>query len=492
MAAKFITRESWSRCETPSMLYDAVRRPNTINNNALPKDTIETTQRLKQERINKLDSKGLELPHESYVAVVQVGKYMFFTVMLPVYLCCYGIPRWFVVNALQPLFDGVKNQAYNLGRHIVEMNKQVTDLMKGLLEQLIGNALRMSKDRGKNLLRHLLRRFRNASEKFSNASKTAKKRLKEIKDSAAKSSKQLFKQAEGRVSARNARMRQKILNFAKRSAAWWLKVLKVLDEMILTPMMKIVSLPFKLLGYLLKRTKIFLLLILRKAKEQLKRALGPVIAFMRKGLLAVYMRIKKAFAAAIRPIVKGIKAVQAILARYYQKVRKTVLEPVTAAAAKIALKIKNWLSAGIRKIKQLLGVVFSPLKPVAKRIKATLGRQLSRAWQYVKPIGRKSASMLAKALQSMLSKVLQFGKKLAQEQKEKVLGIFHFWSRLFQMAFQALTVVARGVTRVIGSSFMFLGFIATKAIFTVQIVITIIGMSFTGGFELVKETASDL
>lgn len=486
MPGKFITRESWSRCESPSMLYDAVRRP--VQKPALVslpngQDTIETTKRLKQERINKLENKGLELSHESYVTVVQVGKYMFFAVMLPVYLCCYGLPRWIVVKALQPLYEGVKNQAASMGRYAVELSKSVVDVMRGLLDQLIGDALRMSKQRGKNLFQHILRRFRNVSDKFSNASKAIKKRFKEFKDAAAKRSQNLYKKAEGRVLARNALMKQKAFGKAKQAGAWVLKVLTKLDEMFLTPILKVVFYPFRLLFKVLGAIKNFLLKILQQVRDRLKKIIDPWKASLKRLIAAFYAQCKKRLAIMFQPLLKGITAVKIALKGYFQKVRKTLMDPVVVFGAKVSLKVKEITKAAINRAKPVFSALAPLLKPVINLVKEKIGHCKKPFSQF----GHK-VKQIAHELASIAILVIKFCKKCAKKGSEEIFNMMSFWwGKVKSQVHAAISFPKRAVLS-IASSAKFLAFIVSKVVFTMQIVATIIGMAFTGGFELVKET----
>lgn len=148
-----IQRDSLSRCENPSMLYDTIRYPNAqyvppktvVNFTDKTTDTIESTQqRLNREMLDKFQSKGLELPHESFVAVVQVGKYLFLAIMLPPYLCLYAFPQWLLFQMIPQLAVQAKELSFTVGKFVVELSKRVTDLMKGMMEQLIGDALKLA------------------------------------------------------------------------------------------------------------------------------------------------------------------------------------------------------------------------------------------------------------------------------------------------------------------------------------------------------------
>lgn len=152
MPRPVISRDSLSRCEEPSMLYDTVRNPNArpipkkIDLGEISKDTIQSTQhRLNRQMLEKLESLGFKLPHDSFVAVVQVGKYLFLAVMLPPYLALYGLPKWLLLMALPNLFNFAKEGVWRFGQYIQTLSTHLVDLMKGILDQTLGHAMRMSK-----------------------------------------------------------------------------------------------------------------------------------------------------------------------------------------------------------------------------------------------------------------------------------------------------------------------------------------------------------
>lgn len=154
-----VYKDSFSRCEAPSMLYDMVRDPQGLRKpiKTAPVssvDTLESTQRrLNREIFERFKTHGLSLPHESFVAVVQVGKYVFLAIMLPPYLCFYGLPRWFFLNVLPPCGIFIKQQFFRVGRMMQKLKKTVPDLMKGVIDQLIGDSLRTLNQRAKNFLK---------------------------------------------------------------------------------------------------------------------------------------------------------------------------------------------------------------------------------------------------------------------------------------------------------------------------------------------------
>lgn len=154
-----IYKDSLGRCDPPSMLYDTIRNPNAPyvppKQQVVSPDTIESTQqRLNREMMERFKVDG-RATHDTFVTVVQVGKYLFLAIMLPPYLCMYGIPRWMFVNLLPQMFHFVKHQAMHVGRFVHELTKRIADLMRGLIQQMVGDSLKMMNKHARNMAQHL-------------------------------------------------------------------------------------------------------------------------------------------------------------------------------------------------------------------------------------------------------------------------------------------------------------------------------------------------
>ncbi len=148
-----VSRDSLSRCEPSPMSYDAIRRPNERPNQTMKTslDTQESTQeRLNREMLERLRPDSKTLSHDTFVSVVQVGKYLFLAIMLPPYLLLYGIPKWFMMTAIPELALLVKSFFVQIGRYIQESSNKIADLMKGLMQQMIGNSLKLLSQKSKN------------------------------------------------------------------------------------------------------------------------------------------------------------------------------------------------------------------------------------------------------------------------------------------------------------------------------------------------------
>jgi hypothetical protein len=151
-----IQRESVSRCEDANSLYSTIRNhhvPRQIQRSSTDKYINEAAQpaqesvqaRLNREMVNRVENIGLQLPHESFVAVVQVGKYMLLAVMLPPYLLLYGIPKWLLGTLVPEVFFFARAQCIKVGKFVQDVANKVIDLMQAAMDQTLGEALRMFK-----------------------------------------------------------------------------------------------------------------------------------------------------------------------------------------------------------------------------------------------------------------------------------------------------------------------------------------------------------
>ncbi len=138
-----VSHDSISRCNQTDSVYDVIQNPNARPLKKAPPPPLDTLHRA-QARVNLETSErfkihGLQLSHESFVVAAQVGKYIFLTIMVPVYLCTYGIPKWIVTQLIPKVF--VKCEWLHIGKFAKPLSEKITDLMSGLIKQLIGNGL---------------------------------------------------------------------------------------------------------------------------------------------------------------------------------------------------------------------------------------------------------------------------------------------------------------------------------------------------------------
>jgi gas vesicle protein len=176
-----IQRDSVSRCDDGNSIFSTIRNhqtPHRIPTSSCDKlihepnnvVTESAQSRLNREMLNKVETMGLRLPHDSFVAVVQVGKYMVLAIMLPPYLLVYGIPKWLITTAIPEIFLFVKVQFAKIGNFFQEWSNRVVDVMKGLIDQTLGEALRMMQQQGQRFMNHaaeMMNRMGNAFAKLA-------------------------------------------------------------------------------------------------------------------------------------------------------------------------------------------------------------------------------------------------------------------------------------------------------------------------------------
>lgn len=491
MVAGHVSKDSWSRCETPSMLYGAVRKPcaplatkPNAASSANGKDSIESTkQRLKKEMISKLDNKGLQLPHESYVAVVQVGKYVFLAIMLPVYLCCFTIPRWFMVNTLSPLLEGIRNQCLSIGRHIVEMSKYVTDLMKGLLEQLIGDALRMSKERGKNIWRHVSRRFNHISTKivsFSNSLNARfKTRLGKIKGTVADASKKVMERAHHQSDSTNQWIVKKSARIGKKIGSKLLHYFQRVDQAVLTPLMRIVVASFKIVMKVVLFIKNYAIQTCNGIKWGVKKIFRPITVITAKAIKFLTNRTNHFIQWAVNFfLMKKEKA----LTRF-KKFKEIFILPVIRTFA--ATKFFN------RPVIRISGKFFKTMFAVIKRTVKSIWTMVSK---FVRKMSSKQRSFfyLAGQYKSVLKGLFESLAKKMSKIQNTLVAIIKLASRLTRYTFSLLKAMFRVAKRYLFALFRISALITSRAIFALHIVIAVLWISSTYGFELARQIGDSM
>lgn len=484
MAAGNVSKDSWSRCEPPSMLYDAtLRRPNSpqpVKPNFVQKDTIESTQqRLKKEILERLDNKGLELPHESYVAVIQVGKYMFMAVMLPVYLCCYGIPRWFLLNAFPQLLAVISHQFFIVGRFAAKMKKRVNDLMKGILDQLLGNALRMGKESGKNLWKAILLKFERISQHLSKLTKAVSLRSENVKNHAASLSEKIMEQARKNAFLTNRWILSNSQKFANQFLAKVLTGLETFDRVAFTPFVKKILVPFQLLNSVCKQFS----KKVKKVTNQVKEVLQPAFSFAGYALEKIVEETKRFYAKIVPPLVEWMLAKKEVLVQALTKLKKIIIDPVTHSFAFIRPYFEPLIDFGKRSFSRLPNGVKRSLKFSKKIIphnfKEKMKDKRNTFFGSVKNMSRGCYSgciemirFTLKSLGKIWTMMASFVKMIALVLKK----IFGYLKILPKKGLQLFIVVLK-----------FVGRIANRILFAFHVVVAVMMIASDSGFDLAKK-----
>lgn len=274
-----IRKDSMSRCEAPSMLYDTVRNPAAPHVPLKPavdvaKDTLESTQqRLNREMLERFQNTSSRLPHQSFVVVVQAGKYLFLAIMLPPYICFYGIPRWFLMDALPKFFIMAKTECLRVGRFFNKVSTHVVDMMKGILEQMIGDSLRALNQRGKNLLSYFSKASKRIAISIRDSSKIIRSGMRIIHEAILEAAHQISRKAKGSLK-QAVLFKDKAIKAAKYVSQAIFYPLDVADKFLIKPAIaraskKVFIASWTVQGVVLRSANAF--------AARLKKAAKPVI-----------------------------------------------------------------------------------------------------------------------------------------------------------------------------------------------------------------------
>jgi len=499
VAAGKVSKDSWSRCEAPSMLYDAVRKPNApyqpprpcVNPAGKSLDTLESTQqRLRREMLNKLDNKGLEFPHESYVAVVQVGKYVFLAIMLPVYFCCYGLPRWFLANAIPQLFLAIKNQVIHVGRYIAERTLRVKDLMKGMLEQLIGDSLKLSKDRARNLWNFFSTKWQGTIQNLFNKVKALSQKSEIAKNKFVDKSAKLINHAELRTNEINRWLVGKSRDLTQRFLGSFKSAFNTVDRLLLTPLIATVSLLFKPIFKMSKFAKKIFKVSLEAFRYHVKRMVNSVISKIKKFVKTKVEDSKKAIERLLEPLSNSIIEKKEMVSAFFHQLKIAFIEPVGYVSALVSGKLASMAVAGSRFAKKSFRLIPSTaqrllrfaLKMGSRRFKEKMKQGNAFLFGLGKAVKGIFAGLISGIMEIFLF-IFQFIKKIING----ILAFIRFWRRLVQLIKNQLSSIPKKLFKFTFLVFKFLGRMVAKILFVGQIIIALICIACGDAFNLARE-----
>lgn len=411
-----VCKESWSRCEHPSMLYDTVRNPRAthippkviLNPNL---DTIESTQkRLNNEMLHRLKNLGLQLPHESFVAVVQVGKYVFLAVMLPPYLMLYTFPRWLIVSFFPQLITEAKAAMMTIGKYVNIMAKQVTDLMKGIMDQLLGDALRMTRDRSKNFLRHLRDIANKVIETITQNSNRLQAWQTQLKQVMTKTTTDILASIKNVIETASKWVATVTREAAKKVSEQIVKMAQFFDKNVLTPTIELMLPPMQWMGNKFNAFKHGVAHYAKAAGATIQRGLAAVFAPIEEGIKWAAKEARKLVDKVADPVVAWMKETNAVIVDYAQAAWRTIADPVAAAAE----KVKEWAATSVEMVKHLM-VIPSGLMQAVKWAwgfvpQETLNKMQSRK-ETLQKFGSRTKS-LAKGVVSGLREIVAASRRL--------------------------------------------------------------------------------
>jgi len=395
-----VSKDSLAKCDQPSMLYDAVRYQSApyvppkprIDSADSSKDTLESTQqRLNREMLDKFQNTSSRMSHHSYIAAAQTGKYLFLAIMLPPYLCCYGIPKWIMVTLLPQVFSMSKAQTMRVGRFIAEFSARVADLMKGALEQMLGDALRASRRQAKAF-----------KDFFKNFARKQAARLASMKERAGNFKRDLHKGIyDAFIKGRNAlrswleshalHIIEKIVYFVKKILSIIFFPFDLCDRFILTP---VVSWLKAKAASLLSLTKFVLNKVAAKAdriKKWLYLKLQPVVDFVGRQISKMRLAVGRWWSSVLHkltPVFLWIQAKTSIAAAYalsaFRAFGRFIWKPIKIVAQKLQWPLRisiGWAKSLLTRVGAKFKFrISSPWKALAKmRADRTAKKRAKRA-----------------------------------------------------------------------------------------------------------------
>ncbi len=357
-----VYKDSLGRCDAPSMLYDTIRNPRAPYIPPPPivsPDTIESTQqRMNREVLERFKGTGMRLPHDSFVAVVNIGKYLFLAIMLPPYLCLYGIPRWLIVMALPQMFLFVKSQAMHIGRFVQELAKSLTDLMKGLIEQMIGNSLKMMGQNAKHLWRHLAAGFNKIAGKIGTWGGQSLHRLYElaetIQQACLKPLKKMYTKSAGALRKAAAWGQAKSAQIALASRQSAIAVLHVINKSMIVPAGKFIQAPLAQMHAVSKNAVLRFGKTVTSLAKTVKKVYDPLINSIQAAIKQVVDYRRLAWQSFIQPPLTWAGQKVAAASSSFGKSCLSMAASVTAATRPLRDKIGAFIAPKIALVAQVL------------------------------------------------------------------------------------------------------------------------------------------
>lgn len=126
--------DSIQRAQPESDLFHTIRNHQTPNANPArnlgrpeSKDVLVSLQdKLELEAQEKFRRGDYRFASDKMLIIGRIGKYMFLAVMLPTYLCLYGLPRWLLVEAIPKTL----NMANEFAKQAAKIVTEISDWIK--------------------------------------------------------------------------------------------------------------------------------------------------------------------------------------------------------------------------------------------------------------------------------------------------------------------------------------------------------------------------
>lgn len=118
-------REGISRSHQQYDLYEAIRNPNALRNNRPPIQPLIQEKPLSKQKIlekqiqEKFEKNNYTVPGPGYLLIGKALKAIFITLILPVYIVLYSIPKWFFTSLIPRILRRVDNFFTAIERRVV-------------------------------------------------------------------------------------------------------------------------------------------------------------------------------------------------------------------------------------------------------------------------------------------------------------------------------------------------------------------------------------
>lgn len=320
-----VKNDSMSRYDDSSALYNVAGNRNApVKQLADPKDVLQPVQSEGVKMTTK--TTGLQLPHESFVAVVQVGKYMFLAIMIPPYLCLYGIPKWFVMNFLPKTYTFITHEIVRIGRFFYDLGSRVQDVMRELMEQFLGDALTSGNHQAKKFVEIVASSFSGVGKKIGEAIQQGLALVALVKNKLSEISLPVV-----------SKLKEALPAFAKAAGQTVLgagEAIRAFTEPVVTPLIAAVVAPIYYLGEFLKSmksgTEHVVAVVSERVREVVEKVresiLVPVVHQVQVATQAVIQPVMTWMQTTFKPINETFKSAWGTVVQSIVDTRRSIVE----------------------------------------------------------------------------------------------------------------------------------------------------------------------
>lgn len=488
-----VYKDSCSRCDPPSMLFDAVRYPNTIHAPVKITEASRTKDVLEKKTSNhdlleRWQTERFQLPHETYAVVVQVGKYVFLAIMLPPYLLCYGLPKWFLVDLLPQVFTIAKNECMRVGRFFSEFSKTIVDIMKGMMKQLIGDSVKTFHEKSKEFMKFLFHQWSSFKEILSEWLPKPGQWISNVVDGCVIKIQEAFSTMFKSCSHAGKRVKEKAKEWLRPIDEKIELVLKKINEMILEPLRKWIE----------PKKKAFV-----NTCQKITHAIKEKIAFVKRKIREIIFQ----------PIYKATKAtlqtVQAILQPIMAKVPplfNLMVQPLIQLTGYLQPFYKRFARAASSKKTALQKRFGKVMAAGAGMIRKSARAVFRKSFQSLQNLARKinpkrflKRDSKENPFQKMVRKVKHIGKSLKRLGsrglkwvKDASLTLIKLMQKMKRFLKDFFLAAPKKILKGIVRSWIFAMHAARQAAYMVQVFGIVISALFGQGMLFVREVTTEI